>query len=154
MVVTCCNHCVLDVPVQPNPRQCSDETIQSVTRFLPGMGENRDIINKMNEGPDAVGGHRTIHKSLLHWMDAKYKRLLRCVVGPPPTTSWQDPWHEIPHGWNTKVRKICCNNSIVYRIWKLATHLANLLNDRKGEAIREMESQARTLSETTQSVGR
>ena len=38
-------------------------------------------------------------------MDVHFRRLLRCVVGPPSQTNWLNPWHEILHDWNARVAR-------------------------------------------------
>ena len=47
--------------------------------------------------------HRAIHKDDLAKLDVEYRRLLRMVVGPPAGTNWASLWHEILHGWNSKL---------------------------------------------------
>ena len=74
---------------------------------------------------------------LLH-TNVEFKRLLRSVVGPPTDISWDQPWHEILHLWNAKVRQVCelyflsdWATTAFNQYWKPAAYVVSLLQDQR-----------------------
>ena len=42
-------------------------------------------------------------KRNLNNIDVTFRKLHRSMVGPPATTDWSHPWHEILRDWNARV---------------------------------------------------
>ena len=38
--------------------------------------------------------------------DVHFRRMIRCMVGAPGRICWHDPWYEILHIWNQRVREM------------------------------------------------
>ena len=81
--------------------------------------------------------HRAVYQADLAHMNVEFRRLLRSVVGPPADISWDQPWHEILHLWNAKVRQVCGHYSLsdwpttaLKQYWKLAAYVVSLPQDR------------------------
>ena len=51
-------------------------------------------------------GPRCIHSADIVKLDIQFRRMIRCVVGAPSSICWRDPWHEILHIWNQRVREM------------------------------------------------
>ena len=43
---------------------------------------------------------RAIRIPPLRKLDPEWRRLLRCMVGPPSGLDWSVPWHEVVRSWN------------------------------------------------------
>ena len=67
-------------------------------------------------------GPRCIHNADMAKNDINFRRVIRSVVGAPDGICSEDPWHEILHIWNQRVRK-----SWEHITWKHGQKLA-LLN--------------------------
>ena len=81
--------------------------------------------------------HRAVYQADLAHMNVEFRRLLRSVVGPPTDISWDQPWHEILHLWNAKVRQVCEHYALsdwataaLKQYWKLAAYVVSLPQDR------------------------
>ena len=79
-----------------------------------------------------AAGHRAVYQADLAHMNVEFRRLLRSVVGPPTDISWDQPWHEILHLWNAKVRQVCEHYSLsdwattaLKQYWKLAAYVVS-----------------------------
>ena len=48
-------------------------------------------------------GHRPLYRKHLEKYDVQFRKLVRCIVGPPPGTDWSAQWHDILHGWKIRV---------------------------------------------------
>ena len=51
-------------------------------------------------------GPRCIHNADMAKLDINFRRMIRSVVGAPDGICWEDPWHEILHIWNQRVREV------------------------------------------------
>ena len=51
-------------------------------------------------------GSRCIRVADMDKFGIHFRRMIRCVVGAPGGICWQDPWHEILHIWNQRVREM------------------------------------------------
>ena len=49
---------------------------------------------------------RCIHSADMVQVDIHFRRMIGCVVGAPSSICWRDPWHEILHIWNQRVREM------------------------------------------------
>ena len=83
-------------------------------------------------------GPRCIHSADMDKFDIHFRRMIRCVVGAPGGICWQDPWLEILHIWNQRVRekveachmKTCSGSKICSGSWRfdmVATKLTTIL---------------------------
>ena len=84
-----------------------------------------------------AAAHRKIFKENLTKLDVTFRRLLRSVVGPPGDVDWTQPWHEILHVWNGRVREQSVNCDVhawsrrcLKAHWKFASYIALLQSDR------------------------
>ena len=69
--------------------------------------------------------------------DIHFRRMIRCVVGAPSSICWRDPWHEILHIWNQRVREMveACHiktwaEKCAYQHWKFACYIMSLPHER------------------------
>ena len=81
--------------------------------------------------------HRTIHEDDLAKLDVEYRRLMRMVVGPPADTNSASPWHDILHGWNSRVQILSDHAGLqpwsvtcIEAVWKFASYVAILPPER------------------------
>jgi len=81
--------------------------------------------------------HRTIYSDSLTKMDVEFRKLVRQIVGPPGNTDWTQPWHEILHMWNIRVRHMCQQAGIrqwseehLRQYWNLAAYVLSLSRSR------------------------
>ena len=51
-------------------------------------------------------GPRCIHNADMAKLDINFRRMIRSVVGAPNQICRGDPWHEILHIWNQRVREV------------------------------------------------
>ena len=47
--------------------------------------------------------HRPLYRKHLEKFDVQFRKLVRCIVGPPPGTAWSAQWHDFLHEWNMRV---------------------------------------------------
>ena len=47
--------------------------------------------------------HRPLYRKHLEKYDVQFRKLVRCIVGPPPGTDGSAQWHDILHEWNIRV---------------------------------------------------
>ena len=80
-----------------------------------------------------AAGHRMVRHSSLQRLNVEYWPLLRSVVGPGGDVDWTAPWHEILHGWNARVARICQQHEIkdwatisLQQQWELAAYITSL----------------------------
>ena len=80
-----------------------------------------------------ASGHRVVYKDDLRKLDVEFRKLMRQVVGPPGGVDWSQPWHEILHIWNDRVRSIASDAGIrnwsaesLGCYWNLATYAMSL----------------------------
>ena len=52
-----------------------------------------------------AAGHRKIYTTKLRKFDVHWRKLLRCVVGPPADIDWNQPWHTILHAWHKRINQ-------------------------------------------------
>ena len=78
-------------------------------------------------------GPRCIHSADMVKFDIHFRRMIRCVVGAPSSICWRDPWHEILHIWNQRVREMveACHiktwaENCAYQHWKFACYIMSL----------------------------
>lgn len=107
--------------IQILPRSTSHRWLGCMLSAGESQQQHEDITHHLAAASKSfyanfAAGHRTLHKCDLQRLDVEYKRLLRAVVGPPGSISWDGPWHEILHLWNNKVRNVCSENSM--RAWR------------------------------------
>ena len=69
--------------------------------------------------------------------DIHFRRMIRCVVGAPAGICWHDPWHEILHIWNQRVREMVevCHTktwaeTCASQQWKFAGYIMSLPPER------------------------
>ena len=75
------------------------------------LSKNVSIRNKLkffHQTPIACfgAGPRCIQSADMVKLDIHFRRMIRCVVGAPSWICWRDPWHEIVHIWNQRVREM------------------------------------------------
>ena len=82
-------------------------------------------------------GPRCIHSADMVKLDIHFRRMIRCVVGAPSSICWRDPWHEILHIWNQRVREMvdACHiktwaENCAYQHWKFACYIMSLSHER------------------------
>ena len=82
-------------------------------------------------------GPRCIHAADMDKFDIHFRRLIRCVVGAPAGICWHDPWHEILHIWNQRVREMVevCHmktwaETCASQQWKFAGYIMSLPPER------------------------
>ena len=82
-------------------------------------------------------GPRCIHSADMVKFDIHFRRMIRCVVGAPSSICWRDPWHEILHIWNQRVREMveACHiktwaENCAYQHWKFACYIMRLPHER------------------------
>ena len=82
-------------------------------------------------------GPRCIHSADMDKLDIHFRRMIRCVVGAPGGICWQDPWHEILHIWNQRVREKveACHmktwaETCASQQWKFACYIMTLPQER------------------------
>ena len=78
-------------------------------------------------------GPRAIHGVDLSKIDVHFRNLVRNIVGPPPQTNWDSPWHIILHAWNERVNYFVQQSGIptwttscLQQHWRFARYIANL----------------------------
>ena len=78
-------------------------------------------------------GPRAIHGVDLSKIDVHFRNLVRNIVGPPPQTNWDSPWHIILHAWNERVNYVVQQSGIptwttscLQQHWRFARYIANL----------------------------
>ena len=66
-----------------------------------------------------------------------FRKLVRNIVGPPPQTTWDSPWHIILHAWNERVNYFVkpsgiptWTTSCLQQHWRFARYIANLAANR------------------------
>ena len=52
-----------------------------------------------------AAGHRKIYTTQLRKFDVHWRKLLRCVVGPPADIDWNEPWHTRLHAWHRRINQ-------------------------------------------------
>ena len=84
-----------------------------------------------------AAGHRPTFAEDIHLIDVEFRKLLRCLVGPPSDMQWARPWHEVLHDWNERVRGVCNHFDIqtwsqcaVRCHWRFVSYVASLPSDR------------------------
>ena len=82
-------------------------------------------------------GPRCIHSADMVKLDIHFRRMIRCVVGAPSSICWRDPWREILHMWNQRVREMveACHiktwaEKCAYQHWKFACYIMSLPHER------------------------
>ena len=82
-------------------------------------------------------GPRCIHAADMDKFDIHFRRMIRCVVGAPAGICWHDPWHEILHIWNQRVREMVevCHmktwaETCASQQWKFAGYIMSLPPER------------------------
>ena len=82
-------------------------------------------------------GPRCIHSADMVKLDINFRRMLRSLVGAPGGICWGDPWHEILHNWNQRVRQMidACHmktwaENCVSEQWKFACYIMSLPHER------------------------
>ena len=70
-------------------------------------------------------------------IDIHFRRMIRCMVGTPSAICWKDPWHEIMHIWNQRVREMVEASHIktwaencASQHWKFACYIMSLPHER------------------------
>ena len=81
--------------------------------------------------------HRPLYRKHLEKYDVQFRKLVRCIVGPPPATTWSAQWHDILREW-----KMCMDHwshaseissyskKCMTQYWNFASYIANLLSER------------------------
>ena len=93
------------------------------------------------------------------WYGLHFRRMIRCVVGAPGRICWHDPWYDILHIWNQRVREMVevCHIKMwaetrtsqqwksvaLYHHWKLAGYIANLPPNRWAKRALEWQPRAK-----------
>ena len=79
------------------------------------------------------GGPRCNHNADIVKFDINFRRMLRSLVGAPGGICWGDPWHEILHIWNERVREMidACHMTTwagksASEPWKFVCYIMNL----------------------------
>ena len=82
-------------------------------------------------------GPRCIRTADMDKFDIHFRRMIRCVVGARGGICWQDPWHEILHIWNQRVREMVevCHmktwaETCASQQWKFASYIRSLPYER------------------------
>ena len=82
-------------------------------------------------------GPRCIHSADMDKFDIHFRRMIRCAVGAPGAICWQDPWHEMLHIWNQRVRGMveACHmkswaETCASQQWKFACYIMSLPEER------------------------
>ena len=82
-------------------------------------------------------GPGCIHNADMAKLDINFRRMIRSVVGAPDGICWGDPWHEILHIWNQRVREVVgayhmktWAETCASEHWKFACHIMNLPHQR------------------------
>ena len=84
-----------------------------------------------------AAGHRTIYSADLHRLDVHFRKHLRQIVGAPPDTNWDDPWHDVLHHWNVRamgfwarLHRPTWSSNCLRQHWNLAMYVINLPSTR------------------------
>ena len=111
-----------------------------VSCLLPGKNQAYTRVASLfrAQAQKAQGaGPRCIHSADMVKLDIQFRRMIRCVVGAPSSICWRDPWHEILHIWNQRVREMVeayhqktWAENCVYQHWKLACYIMSLPHER------------------------
>ena len=122
-----------------------DNHLQSASRTLLAnklifLSRNVSIRNKLQFFNAIVtpiacfgAGPRCIHNADMAKFDINFRRMIRSVVGAPDRICWGDPWHEMLHLWNQRVREVvgACHMktwapTCASEHWKFARHIMDL----------------------------
>ena len=91
-------------------------------------------------------GPKTIHGVDLSKLDVHFRKLVRNIIGPPPQTNSDSPWHIILLAWNERVTYFVQQCGIPMRTtsclqqhWRFARYSANLPAKNKADALKTSE---------------
>ena len=77
-------------------------------------------------------GPKAIHGVDLSNLDVHFWKSVRNIVGPPPQTNWDSPWHIILLAWNERVSYFVQQSGIpmwttscLQQHWRFARYIAN-----------------------------
>ena len=111
---------------------------QTFVGLAPTTRENWTNIYDLGLAITTFGaGPRCIHNADMAKLDIKFRRMIRSVVGAPDEICWGDPWHEILHIWNQRVREVVgayhmktWAETCASEHWKFTCHIMNLPHER------------------------
>ena len=108
--------------------QCKDCSIKHRLRYFEAVVSSTACF---------AAEHRPLYKKHLEKYDVQFRKLARCIVGPPPGTDWSAQWHDILHAWNMRVHHWSHASGIsswskkcMTQYWNFASYIANLPAER------------------------
>ena len=108
--------------------QCKDCSIKHRLRYFEAVVSSTACF---------AAEHRPLYRKHLEKYDVQFRKLVRCIVEPPPGTNWSAQWHEILHGWNMRVDHWSHASEIsswskkcMTQYWNFASYIANLPAER------------------------
>ena len=108
--------------------QCKDCSIKHRLRYFEAVVSSTACI---------AAEHRPLYRKHLGKYDVQFRKLVRCIVGPPPGTNWSAQWHDILYEWNMRVDPWSHASGIsswskkcMTQYWNFASYIANLPAER------------------------
>ena len=105
--------------------QCHDRSIKHRLRYFEAIVSSTACF---------AAEHRPLYRKHLQKYDVQFGKLVRRIVGPPPSTDWSAQWHDILHEWNMRADHWARASGIsswsekcMIQYWKFASYIGNIV---------------------------